>query len=89
MTVADISSLPLGHSTLSVFTNASGGIIDDTVINKQSDNNLYVVSNAGCAEKDLKHIREQLKVFQDKGGDVDVQVLDGVSLVALQGLYCL
>ncbi|KAJ3050701.1 hypothetical protein HK097_008307 [Rhizophlyctis rosea] len=85
LTVADIQSLPLGQSTLSVFTNTSGGIIDDTVINKQSDSNLYVVSNAGCAEKDLKHIREQLKGFQDKGGDVDVQVLEAFSLVALQG----
>ncbi|KAI8923026.1 hypothetical protein BC831DRAFT_473205 [Entophlyctis helioformis] len=83
--VADVAALPVGSSTLSVFTNANGGIIDDTVVNKRSDKELYVVSNAGCAEKDLKHIRERLVDFQNKGGDVDVKVLDHLSLVALQG----
>ena len=81
-------------STLSVFTNENGGIIDDTVINKQSDDAFYVVSNgfltridtlilvAGCADKDLAHIRAQLKKFK---GDAKVEVLDHLSLVALQG----
>ncbi|KAJ3332939.1 hypothetical protein HDU76_012508 [Blyttiomyces sp. JEL0837] len=85
LVVADLEGLPLGHSTLSVFTNEAGGIIDDTVINKQSDKAFYVVSNAGCAEKDLKHIRAHLSAFQNKGGDVDVKILEDVSLVALQG----
>jgi aminomethyltransferase len=82
--VGDLQGLPVGSSTLSVFTNKNGGIIDDTVINKESDESFYVVSNAGCADKDLAHIREQLKDFKQKGGDVDVNVLD-MSLIALQG----
>jgi aminomethyltransferase len=82
--VADLKELPVHHSTLSLFTNAQGGIIDDTVINKESEDSFYVVSNAGCAEKDLKHIREQLELFRKKGGDANVEVLD-LSLVALQG----
>ncbi|TPX62565.1 aminomethyltransferase [Powellomyces hirtus] len=85
LVVADVQALPVGSSTLSLFTNENGGIIDDTVINKQDDKGLYVVSNAGCAEKDLAHIRSHLQTFQNKGGDVDVQILDDVSLVALQG----
>ncbi|KAJ3039869.1 hypothetical protein HDV00_011651 [Rhizophlyctis rosea] len=85
LVVGDIASLPIGSSTLSVFTNPSGGIIDDSVINKQDSDGLYVVSNAGCAEKDLAHIRQQVQEFRSKGGDVDVKVLDHVSLVALQG----
>ncbi|KAJ3174658.1 hypothetical protein HDU87_007030 [Geranomyces variabilis] len=85
LVVADIKALPVGHSTLSLFTNENGGIIDDTVINKQDENGFYVVSNAGCAEKDLAHIRSHLQAFQNKGGDVDVKILDDVSLVALQG----
>jgi aminomethyltransferase len=72
-----------GNASLSVFTNEKGGIIDDTVMTKQ-DKGLYVVSNAGCADKDLAHIRKHLKQWQDKGADVDVQVYD-TSLVALQG----
>ncbi|KAJ3297539.1 hypothetical protein BCR33DRAFT_712194 [Rhizoclosmatium globosum] len=83
--VADVEALPVGSSTLSVFTNDAGGIIDDTVVNKRSESSLYVVSNAGCAEKDLKHIRSRLADFQNKGADVDVKVIDTHSLVALQG----
>ncbi|KAI9013056.1 hypothetical protein BC832DRAFT_548680 [Gaertneriomyces semiglobifer] len=85
LVVADTKALPVGSSTLSLFTNENGGIIDDTVINKKTDSSFYVVSNAGCADKDLAHIRHHLKKFQDQGGDVEVKVLDQLSLVALQG----
>ena len=37
---------------------------------------------AGCSDKDLAHIRSQLQKFK---GDVKVEVLDHLSLVALQG----
>ncbi|KAF9110106.1 hypothetical protein BGX27_006761 [Mortierella sp. AM989] len=84
ITVADIENLPVGSSTLSVFTNENGGIIDDTIICKHQDS-LYVVSNAGCADKDLAHIRAQLQEFQNKGGDVDLKIIDDHALIALQG----
>jgi aminomethyltransferase len=84
ITVADIENLPVGSSTLSVFTNENGGIIDDTIICKHQDS-LYVVSNAGCADKDLAHIGAQLKAFQNKGGDVDLKIIDDHSLIAIQG----
>ncbi|KAG0216076.1 hypothetical protein BGX28_005971 [Mortierella sp. GBA30] len=84
LTVADIENLPVGSSTLSVFTNENGGIIDDTIICKHEDS-LYVVSNAGCADKDLAHIRSHLTAFQNKGGDVDLKIIDDHALVALQG----
>ncbi|KAF8927802.1 hypothetical protein BGZ47_001951, partial [Haplosporangium gracile] len=84
ITVADIENLPVGSSTLSVFTNENGGIIDDTIICKHQDS-LYVVSNAGCADKDLAHIRAQLKAFQNKGGDVDLKIIDDHQLIAIQG----
>lgn len=81
--VADLAELDQGASTLSLFTNDKGGIIDDTVINKHSNGNgYYVVSNAGCSEKDLAHLKSKLAEF---GGDVKMQVLD-LSLVALQGI---
>ncbi|OAQ32986.1 glycine cleavage system protein T [Linnemannia elongata AG-77] len=84
ITVADIENLPVGSSTLSVFTNENGGIIDDTIICKHQDS-LYVVSNAGCADKDLAHIRAHLKAFQNKGGDVDLKIIDDHQLIAIQG----
>ncbi|OZJ04224.1 hypothetical protein BZG36_02965 [Bifiguratus adelaidae] len=84
LTVADLQNMPVGQGTLSVFTNENGGIIDDTILMQQEDS-LYIVSNAACAEKDLAHIRKHLKAFQDKGGDVDVKVIDDHSLIAIQG----
>jgi len=84
LVVGDIATLKEGTATLSLFTNPSGGIIDDTVICKQSDH-LYVVSNAGCADKDLAHIRSYLEKFQNEGGDVTVETIDTHSLIALQG----
>ncbi|CAO3654294.1 unnamed protein product [Cunninghamella echinulata] len=82
--VADLENLPVGQGTLSVFTNENGGIIDDTIIMQQEDS-LYVVSNAGCAEKDLAHIRSQLAKFQQQGGEVEFNVIDDHSLIAIQG----
>lgn len=84
LVVGDIASLKEGTAGLSLFTNEKGGIIDDTVICKQADH-LYVVSNAGCADKDLAHIQSQLKKFQNEGGDVNVEVITTHSLLALQG----
>ncbi|KAJ3099343.1 hypothetical protein HDU97_003268 [Phlyctochytrium planicorne] len=82
--VADLKGLPEGNSTLTVFTNENGGIIDDAVINKHDADSFYLVSNAGCADKDLAHFRKHLEEFKSKGGKVDFSIIDK-SLVALQG----
>ncbi|GAA5798654.1 hypothetical protein EDC94DRAFT_592964 [Helicostylum pulchrum] len=84
LVVADLNSLPVGQGTLSLFTNEQGGIIDDTIV-MQHEDSLYVVSNAGCADKDLAHIRKHLADFQNKGGDVDFKVITDHSLIAIQG----
>ncbi|KAI8149101.1 aminomethyltransferase mitochondrial precursor [Fennellomyces sp. T-0311] len=84
LVVADLHQMPVGQGSLSVFTNEQGGIIDDTII-MQQENCLYVVSNAACADKDLAHIRKHLAEFQNKGGDVDLQIIDDHSLIAIQG----
>ena len=56
LVVADIQGLPDNTGSLSLFTTDRGGIIDDLIINKTPEY-LYVVSNAGCGEKDLKHLQ--------------------------------
>ncbi|CAO0790686.1 unnamed protein product [Mucor circinelloides] len=84
LVVADLQNLPVGQGTLSVFTNEQGGIIDDTIVMQHQDS-LYVVSNAGCADKDLAHIRKHLAEFQKKGGEVDFNVITDHSLIAIQG----
>ncbi|KAI9502197.1 hypothetical protein GGI26_003877 [Coemansia sp. RSA 1358] len=84
LVVADLKELPVGGSTLSLFTNENGGIEDDTIITQQ-DGSLYVVSNAGCADKDLAHLQKHAKIFQDQGADVEISKIEDHSLIALQG----
>ncbi|KAJ1643182.1 hypothetical protein J3B02_002171 [Coemansia erecta] len=84
LVVGDLKELPVGGSTLSLFTNEKGGIEDDTIVTQQKDS-LYVVSNAGCADKDLAHLLKHAKIFQDQGADVEVHKIEDHSLIALQG----
>lgn len=85
LTVADIKELPLYSNMLTVFTNEKGGILDDLIISKQ-DQHLYVVSNAGCADKDLKHMQDQAKIFsRGHQSVVKVEKIENESLLALQG----
>lgn len=85
LVVGDIQSLKDGTGSLSVFTNEKGGIIDDTVVTKISGEELYIVVNAGCREKDLEHIGKHLAAWKAKGKDVNLTVHDDRSLLALQG----
>ena len=38
-------------------TNESGGIIDDVIVTRTGDHSFYIVANAGCADKDLLHLK--------------------------------
>lgn len=82
LVVGDIAGIPNGSGSLSVFTNENGGIIDDTVVTKVADDEVYLVVNAGCREKDLAHLNKHLQSFK---GDVELIVHDDRSLLALQG----
>jgi aminomethyltransferase len=47
---------------------------------------LYVVVNAGCAEKDVAHLSEHLARWNAKGGRTRMELLgDRYSLLAIQG----
>ena len=83
--VGDIKSLKDGTGTLSVVTNDHGGIIDDTVVTKINDTDIYIVLNGACSEKDQAHINKHLKEFKAKGGDADFIVHGDRSLLAFQG----
>ncbi|GAA6229692.1 aminomethyltransferase, mitochondrial [Lates japonicus] len=84
MVVADIAELKDNQGTLSLFTNEKGGIIDDLIVTKTDQGYLYVVSNAGCADKDSAHMKARLAEFKAAGCDVDLEFLDE-ALIALQG----
>lgn len=83
VTVADLGRVAIGNGAYTLLLNESGGVIDDSVFNVFEDH-IYMVVNAGCAEKDLAHLTEQVAAFQANGGDVAMEPYDG-ALVALQG----
>jgi len=83
--VGDIAGLAPNHSRLSFFTNEKGGINDDTVITNAGDH-LYIVVNAGCADKDIAHINKHLAEFRKQGRDVTLENFsEQNSLIAVQG----
>ena len=57
VTVADTRGLRDNKGTYTVILNESGGIVDDAIVNRISDTRFYVVANAGCADKDLAHLK--------------------------------
>ncbi|XP_038628260.1 aminomethyltransferase, mitochondrial [Tachyglossus aculeatus] len=84
LVVGDIAELKQNQGMLSLFTNEEGGIIDDLIVTNTSDNHLYVVSNAGCWEKDMTLMQNKVKELKSAGYDVDLEMIEN-ALVALQG----
>ncbi|KAI6249889.1 Aminomethyltransferase, mitochondrial [Erysiphe necator] len=87
VTPSDLKGLPHRTGGLSVFLwPKSGGIVDDTIITRLDSESFYVVTNAGCRQKDLEYLGNELQAFQKSGGnEVKWNVLDNHGLVALQG----
>ncbi|KAJ8094879.1 Aminomethyltransferase, mitochondrial [Marasmius tenuissimus] len=90
VTPSSISALKPYQSTLSVLLNEKGGIIDDTVVTKHAEDAFYVVTNAGRRDRDLQWFKEKLDEWnssdgQGKGANVEMEVLEGWGLLALQG----
>jgi len=89
LTPSPLSTLAPYTSTLSVFLNERGGIIDDTVITKHASDAFYVVTNAGRRAEDLAWFAARLAEWNSseraKGGPVEHELLDGWGLLALQG----
>lgn len=61
---ADVIGLKDNGSVLTVFTSDSGGILDDLIITKITDDHLYVVSNAGRKEHDQRHMLRALVIIK-------------------------
>ena len=85
LVVGDVAAMAPGTGGLTVFTNEKGGIIDDSVVTRVAENDVYLVVNAGCAEKDLAHIGKHLATVQAAGKDVQMTVHTDRALLALQG----
>jgi len=78
VSVADLQSLKDGHTVYSFLPNSKGGIVDDCMISRRADH-IYMVVNAGCADKDWEHLTGVAKEF-----NVQLRSSDD-ALIALQG----
>ncbi|XP_059088911.1 aminomethyltransferase, mitochondrial-like [Tigriopus californicus] len=83
--VADVQGLKENHGTLSVFTNDQGGILDDLIVTKTNQDDLYLVTNAGCRETDVPLMESKVQDMQRQGLDVTLEYLENRGLIALQG----
>ncbi|CAG9859110.1 unnamed protein product [Phyllotreta striolata] len=86
---ADIRGLKENASTLTVFTNEKGGILDDLIVTKISNQHLYVVSNAAMKTQDKAIFLNALNKYKsDKtSSDIEIKFYEPSerSLIALQG----
>ncbi|HSE79119.1 MAG TPA: glycine cleavage system aminomethyltransferase GcvT [Alphaproteobacteria bacterium] len=74
----DIAGLAPDHTRYTLFTNESGGILDDLMVTNRGDH-LFLVVNAACKAADAAHLRARL------GSGVQVSELRSRALLALQG----
>ena len=87
ITPADLQALPPHQSTLSALLHPkTGGIVDDTIITRLDKDEFYVVTNAGCREKDAAFFTANLDAWNNANQPrVDKIELKNQGLVALQG----
>ena len=74
----DVLSLAVGRQRYGMFTDASGGILDDLMFANRGDHFLVVV-NAACKASDIAHMKAQLS------GACHVVPVTDRGLLALQG----
>ena len=75
----ETASQQSGEAKYTFFLNETGKIIDDLIVTRLGSERFLIVANAGCAEKDVEHIRHHADAF-----DVVIDVLPR-GFVALQG----
>ncbi|KAK7102867.1 aminomethyltransferase, mitochondrial-like [Littorina saxatilis] len=84
LVVGDIAGLKDNTGTLTVFTQYRGGILDDLIVTSTDQGYLYVVSNAGCIDKDWTNMVEAENIFRDAHRDVKLE-RNMNALIAVQG----
>ncbi|CAH4027643.1 aminomethyltransferase, mitochondrial [Pieris brassicae] len=83
----DLQGMSDGSSSLTVFLNQKGGIIDDLIVTRVSEKQLYIVSNAGRLDVDKNHMLETSEMYRKKNKDVSIDFFDVTQrgLIAVQG----
>jgi aminomethyltransferase len=75
----DIINLKPGRQRYALFLHDNGGVMDDLMIARISENEFSLVVNAACKENDFSHLKAKL------GNQLDINMATDRSLLALQG----
>ena len=81
--MADLQNLAPGKATLSLIMNEKGGINDDCIITKVSDDHFFVVINAGCKVDDLAYMNAHKESSEWRGKDIGIIYNEDNSLIAI------
>ncbi|PZO89120.1 MAG: glycine cleavage system aminomethyltransferase GcvT [Micavibrio aeruginosavorus] len=79
LTPSAIASQKHGIAKYTVLTNEHGGITDDLIVTRISDDKFFAVINAGCKDKDIAWLQQNLPQ------DATLTHLTDRALLALQG----
>ncbi len=79
ITPSSFEKLGINRTKYTVFTNEQGGIIDDLMVTKTAEDEFHLVINAGCKDKDIAWIKENLPQ------NIEFKYYDDWALIALQG----
>ncbi|MFI8396185.1 glycine cleavage system aminomethyltransferase GcvT [Pseudomonas sp. NPDC078863] len=76
----DIIDLPVGMQRYAMFTNETGGVLDDLMVANLGNDELFLVVNAACKDHDLAHLQQHI------GDQCTITALfEERALLALQG----
>ena len=76
---ADIAGLALHRARYSLLLNEAGGILDDLMLTRKSDDEIYMVVNGATKYDDIGHIIEHLP------DEITLNLMEDHALLAVQG----
>jgi aminomethyltransferase len=80
LTTNAVATAPVGKAVYTLLCRPNGGVVDDCIFYKRSDDEFFVIVNASNTAKDLEWFREQTHSLCDV-----VDVSDDTALIAVQG----
>jgi len=80
LTTNNVAGAAVGKAVYTLLCRPDGGVVDDCIFYKKSDEEFFVIVNASNTPKDLEWFREHIKAPCDV-----VDVSDETALIAVQG----
>lgn len=75
---ADLKNSAIGQVKYGFFLNETGGVLDDLLVSRLSDREIYIVVNASRKDSDLAWMKRHLH-------DLQIELRDDLAQLALQG----